>query len=149
MQSYYYCQVRLQVGSNQVDDVLLLLHVYIAKAGAPTIFCLHLRAPELIGPAPAALFNGSEREDVRAIVALALVLLLLPTGLRSLLDANWLLAQAKQYMDALRQSCFISRSDGVQFPSNLQQRASDARHDPRRASHMLSRATHSSCESEY
>ncbi|KAL6702075.1 hypothetical protein J3F84DRAFT_356658 [Trichoderma pleuroticola] len=36
-------------------------------------------------------------------------------------------------------SCFTSRSDGDQFPSNLQQRASNARRDPRWASHIRCR----------
>lgn len=34
-------------------------------------FRLHLRAPQLIGSSPAALFKGSEREDGRAVVDVA------------------------------------------------------------------------------
>ncbi|KAL6702074.1 hypothetical protein J3F84DRAFT_356657 [Trichoderma pleuroticola] len=43
-----------------IVDVLLHAHVYIAEAMPLVIFCLHLRAPQLIGPDLAALFNGSE-----------------------------------------------------------------------------------------
>ncbi|KAL7908922.1 hypothetical protein GGI35DRAFT_452409 [Trichoderma velutinum] len=116
------------------------LRIY-SKDGAPIDFRLHLRAPQLIGPAPATLFNGSELGDGRAVAALAVVLAVATAAnkFKSLLDANWLSASARQYMDALGQSCFTSRSDGDQFPSNLQQRASDARHDPRWASHIRCR----------
>ncbi|KAL7939791.1 hypothetical protein V8C35DRAFT_287690 [Trichoderma chlorosporum] len=61
------------------------------------------------------------------------------TTVKPLPDAHWPSVQPRQLHGCFGQPRLTSGSNGGHFPSNLQQRASDARRDPRWASYIRSR----------